>query len=191
MATQANTCNKIHCMHASHTHPLTPSPLSPPQLPYSWVGSALSCIIMAQILPLFWPLLAFLPASASVKCHVSADSVFWASMSIIRHTTLWKPVDPLLTDTLINVLCVWFSALFLPFSPHIPKHNLISKSLCVCWAVSFPLGHICCLKNKLLFYFLPLSLPLPLSLSASSFSSYSSSLAFFLTLSWKKSQYYM
>lgn len=108
-----------------HTHPLTPSPLSPPQLPYSWVGSALSCIIMAQILPLFWPLLAFLPASVCVKCHVSADSVFWASMSIIRHTTLWKPVDPLLkTHWYIFYVC----GFVLCFYPLLCKHNFTSKS---------------------------------------------------------------
>lgn len=100
------------CMH--RTHPPTLSPLSPPRLPYSWVGSALSCIIMAQILPLFWPLLAFPPASASIKCHVSADSVFWASMSIIRHTTLWKPVDPLLkTHWYIFYVCGFVLCFFL------------------------------------------------------------------------------
>lgn len=98
------------CMH--HTQPPTVSPLSPPQLPYSWVGSVLSCIIMAQILPLVWPLLAFRPACVSLKCHVSADSVFWASMSIIWHATLWKPVDPLLTDTLIHFYVCGFVLCF-------------------------------------------------------------------------------
>lgn len=103
MGTQANTCCKLlDGMHASHTHTHTPLPPSKPQLLYSWAGSAVSCIIMAEILPLFLPLLAFLPGSAFVKCHVSADSVFWASMSIIRHTTLWKPVDPFAQDILIH-----------------------------------------------------------------------------------------
>lgn len=82
----------MHTQCMDRTNQLRGSPLSAPQLPYSWVGSAFSCIIMAHILPLSWSLLAFWSPVLFLKCHVSTDPVFWASVSINSGATLWRPV---------------------------------------------------------------------------------------------------
>lgn len=170
---QANTCSTIPHMHASHTSSTTASPLSLPRLPYSWAGSAASCIIMARIPSLFWPLLALRPACASLKCHVSTDYVFWAPKSIIWHATLSKAVDPLLTDTLVH----FFTCVALCFVSTVCP---TSKSWWVLLHVFLPFfiyileRHVCCLKPSpppspllfLLFLLLFVPSPCPTSFSA-------------------------
>ena len=78
----------MQCM--ACTHQLRASRLSAPQLPYSWVGFALSWPRSCLCNGLCW--LSGLPVP-SLKCHVSADSVLWGSVSIKSDATLWRPMS--------------------------------------------------------------------------------------------------
>lgn len=126
----------MQCMDC--THQLRASLLSAPQLPYSWVSSALSWPRSCLCPGLCW--LSGLPVPF-LKCHVSADSVFWGSVSIKSDATLWRPMSHRFTCVALSFV----SALpFTLWSPWVLS-NVFLK---------FYLGsHICCFKHFLPFPF--------------------------------------